>query len=63
MSGTGSDGAKDVFLSHENIVRKEYPLHQNYSYVGINTQSSFRSRKNYFYYFLFWLEVVVRTMQ
>ncbi len=29
MSKTGLDGAKDVFISHENIVRKENPSHQN----------------------------------
>jgi hypothetical protein len=44
MSETGSDGAKDVFFSLENIVRKKNPSHhsnpnfvngiQNYTYVG-----------------------------
>jgi hypothetical protein len=27
MPQTGLDGAKDVFFSHENILRKEYPSH------------------------------------
>jgi hypothetical protein len=30
MSKTGSDGAKDVFFSHENIVRKIIPVDDNY---------------------------------
>jgi hypothetical protein len=38
MSITGSDGAKNVFFSLENIVRKEYPSHENYTYVGIYTE-------------------------
>jgi hypothetical protein len=29
MPKTGSDGAKDVFFSHENILRKEYPSHHS----------------------------------
>jgi hypothetical protein len=29
MPETGSDGAKDVFFSHENILRKEYPSHHS----------------------------------
>ncbi len=29
MSETGLDGAKDVFFSHDDIVRKENPSHQN----------------------------------
>jgi hypothetical protein len=35
MSKTSLDGAKDVFFTHENIVRKLYPSHQNYTYVGL----------------------------
>jgi hypothetical protein len=29
MPETGSDGAKDVFFSHENNSRKEYPSHHS----------------------------------
>jgi hypothetical protein len=52
MPKTGSDGAKDVFFSHENILRKEYPSHHSNpncqwdlkpTYVGIHTQSTFMS--------------------
>ncbi len=53
MLETGSDGVKDVFFSHENIVRKDTSFApfqskfvnkiQNNSYVGIDTQSTFMS--------------------
>ncbi len=48
MSKTGSEGAKDVFFSHENIVKKKISFApfkskfvneiQKYTYVGIYTQ-------------------------
>ncbi len=51
MQETGLDGAKGVFFSHENIVRKDTSFApfqskfvngiKNNSYVGINTQSTF----------------------
>jgi hypothetical protein len=53
MPETGLDGAKGVFFSHENIVRKDTSFSPfqskfvngiyNDSYVGINTQSTFMS--------------------
>ncbi len=56
MPETGSDGAKDVFFSHEDIVRKDKsfaPFQSkfvngiwNNSYVGIDTQSTFMSFRN-----------------
>ncbi len=76
MSKTGSEGAKDVFFSHENIVIKIYPLHhsnpkfvngiQNYTYVGIYTQEQYKiifiCKINFLHtYLLFWLEAVRTT--
>ncbi len=55
MSETGLDGAKDIFFSHKNIVRKNILRIiqiqfvngiQNYTYVGIYTQEQY---KNNFY--------------
>ena len=37
MSETGSDGAKDVFFSHENIVRKKYPSHHSNPNLSTDT--------------------------
>jgi hypothetical protein len=53
MPETGSDGVKDVFFSHENIVRKDTsfaPFQSKFVngvlndlYVGIDTQSTLMS--------------------
>jgi hypothetical protein len=53
MPETSSDGVKDVFFSHENVVRKDTSFApfqskfvngiSNDSYAGIDTQSTFMS--------------------